>query len=114
MSNQEVIDKISELKFFAIKVQDYEMASKLRDIENSFTNSKYTKVHIEPTQENLKIELTKLVEYFNKYNHKSQCLRDLKLILLLVIIENRDRKIDALVEGKEFNEMKPEDHPGEL
>lgn len=28
-----------------------------------------------------------------------------------VIIENRDRKIDALVEGKEFNEMKPEDHP---
>jgi len=25
--------------------------------------------------------------------------------------ENRDRKIDALVEGKEFNEMKPEDHP---
>jgi hypothetical protein len=83
MSNQEVIDKVYELKSFAVKVQDYEMASKLRDIENSFTNSKYTKVHIEPTQENLKIELTKVVEYFNKYNPKSQCLRDLKLILIL-------------------------------
>ena len=33
MSNQEVIDKIYELKSFAVKVQDYEMASKLRDIE---------------------------------------------------------------------------------
>jgi hypothetical protein len=74
MSNQEVIDKVYELKSFAVKVQDYEMASKLRDIENSFTNSKYTKVHI---------ELTKVVEYFNKYNPKSQSLRDLKLILIL-------------------------------
>jgi hypothetical protein len=82
MSNQEVIDKVYELKSFAVKVQDYEMASKLRDIENSF-NGDYGKVHIEPTQENLKIELTKVVEYFNKYNPKSQCLRDIKLILIL-------------------------------
>ena len=82
MSNQEVIDKVYELKSFAVKVQDYEMASKLRDIENSF-NGNYGKVYIEPTKENLKIELTKVVEYFNKYNPQSQCLRDLKLTLLL-------------------------------
>ena len=25
--------------------------------------------------------------------------------------ENRDRKIDALIEGKDFKEMKPEEHP---
>ena len=25
--------------------------------------------------------------------------------------ENRERKIDAVVEGKEYKEMKPEDHP---
>lgn len=55
MSNKEVIDKVYELKSFAVKVQDYEMAGKLRDIENSF-NGYYVKVHIEPTLENLKIE----------------------------------------------------------
>ena len=82
MSSKEVIDKIYELKSFAVKVHDYEMASKLRDIENSF-NHHYKLSHIELTEENLKIELTKVVEYFNKYNPKSQCLRDLKLILLL-------------------------------
>lgn len=38
MSNQEVIDKVYELKSFVVKVQDYEMAGKLRDIENSFKN----------------------------------------------------------------------------
>ena len=36
---------------------------------------------------------------------------EMKKINQEVKIENRDRKIDALVEGKEFNEMKPEDHP---
>lgn len=36
---------------------------------------------------------------------------EMKKIKQEVKIENRDRKIDALVEGKEFNEMKPEDHP---
>ena len=82
MSNQEVINKVYELKSFAVKVQDFEMAGKLRDIENSF-NGDYGKVYIDPTEENLKIELTKVVEYFNKYNQQSQCLRDLKLILLL-------------------------------
>jgi len=82
MSNQEVINKVYELKCFAVKVQDYEMAGKLRDIENSF-NGDYGKVYIDPTEENLKIELTKVVEYFNKYNPQSQCLRDLKLTLLL-------------------------------
>ena len=82
MSSQEVINKVYELKSFAVKVQDFEMAGKLRDIENSF-NGDYGKVYIDPTEENLKIELTKVVEYFNKYNQQSQYLRDLKLILLL-------------------------------
>lgn len=36
---------------------------------------------------------------------------EMKKIQQEVKIENRDRKIDALVEGKEYNEMKPEDHP---
>lgn len=83
MSSQEVIDKVYELKSFAVKIQEFEPAGKLRDIENSFTNSKHAKVHIEPTEENLKIELNKMFEYFNKYTPKSQFLRHLKLILLL-------------------------------
>jgi len=29
-----------------------------------------------------------------------------------VKIENRDRKIESIVEGKDFEEMKAEDHPG--
>lgn len=82
MSNEEVIKKIIELKENSIKEQDYEMASKLRDIENSF-NGRYNKVYIEPNLKNLKIELNKLVEYFYKNNSNSQCFRDLKLILLL-------------------------------
>jgi hypothetical protein len=36
---------------------------------------------------------------------------EMKKIKQEVKIENRDRKIDALVEGKEFEEMKTEDHP---
>ena len=83
MYRKEVIDKVYELKCFAVKFQDYEIASKLRDIENAFTNSKHAKVHIEPTWKNLKMELLKLIEYSNIYNPKSQCLRDIKLILLL-------------------------------
>ena len=82
MSNEEVINKLYELKSLAVKVQDYEMAAKLRDIENSF-NGRYGRVYIEPTLENFKIELNKLVKYFNKNNSQSQCFRDLKLILLL-------------------------------
>jgi hypothetical protein len=93
MSKEEVIKKIIELKENSIKEQDYEMASKLRDIENSF-NGRYfsmiaNKVYIEPNLKNLKIELNKLVEYFYKntqrlpqLNH-SQCFRDIKLILIL-------------------------------
>lgn len=36
---------------------------------------------------------------------------EMKKIKQEVKIENRDRKIDALVEGKDFEEMKTEDHP---
>jgi len=36
---------------------------------------------------------------------------ELKEIKEDVKIENRDRKIEAVVEGKEFEEMKVEDHP---
>ena len=80
MSEKEVINKVIELKNIGIKEQQFEICSHLRDIENSFTKSK---LHIEPTEENLKIELNKMFEYFNKYTPKSQFLRHLKLILLL-------------------------------
>ena len=36
---------------------------------------------------------------------------ELKGIRQDVVIENRDRKINAITEGDEFNEMKVEDHP---
>ena len=58
------------------------MLQKLRDIENSF-NNKYGNIYIEPTLENLKLEIVKVVEYLNKYDNKSQSLRELKLILIL-------------------------------
>lgn len=83
MSNQEVIDKIIELKVIGLKEQEFEVCSHLRNIENSFTKSKHAKVHLEPTKENLKLELTKMFKYFSKYNNKSSVIRDIKLILLL-------------------------------
>jgi Asp-tRNA(Asn)/Glu-tRNA(Gln) amidotransferase C subunit len=84
MSKEEVVNKLYELKSLAIKVQDYEMAAKLRDIENSF-NGRYGRVYIEPTEENLKVEITKIVNYFTtlKYtDYNKNLLRDLKLKLL--------------------------------
>lgn len=36
---------------------------------------------------------------------------EMKKIKQEVKAENRDRKIDSIVEGKEFNEMKVEEHP---
>jgi len=36
---------------------------------------------------------------------------EMKKIKQEVKIENRDRKINAVIEGKEYKEMKPEDHP---
>jgi|DEB19_MinimDraft_2_1074335.scaffolds.fasta_scaffold49047_2 hypothetical protein len=84
MSKEEVINKIIELKEDSIKAQDYEMASRLRDIENSF-NGQYNKTYIEPNEENLKLEITKLVNYFTtlKYtDYDKNLLRDLKLKLL--------------------------------
>ncbi len=94
MSNQEVIDKIIELKVIGLKEQEFEVCAHLRNIENSFTKSKHAKVHLEPTKENLKLELTKMFKYFSKYklidrngqsiyNNKSSVIRDIKLILLL-------------------------------
>lgn len=83
MTNKQVLDKIYELKSLAVKDQDYEMACKLRDIENSF-NGGYGNAYIEPTLENLKIELNKVIEYFSKYKNKThRYLRELKLILIL-------------------------------
>jgi len=84
MSKEEVINKVIELKEDSIKAQDYEMASRLRDIENSF-NGQYNKTYIEPNEENLKLEITKLVNYFTtlKYtDYDKNLLRDLKLKLL--------------------------------
>ena len=84
MSKEEVINKVIELKEDSIKAQDYEMASRLRDIENSF-NGQYNKTYIEPNEENLKLEITKLVNYFTKLkytDYDKNLLRDLKLKLL--------------------------------
>lgn len=36
---------------------------------------------------------------------------EMKKIEQEVKIENRDRKISAVIEGEEYKEMKPEDHP---
>lgn len=36
---------------------------------------------------------------------------EIKKIKQEVKIENRDRKINAVIEGEEYKEMKPEDHP---
>ena len=36
---------------------------------------------------------------------------EMKKIKQEVKIENRDRKINAVIEGKKYKEMKPEDHP---
>ena len=86
MTKEEVLDKVFELKSLAVKAQDYEMASKLRDIEIIFTKGKHSEAFVEPTLENLKIELNKIIDYFAKYKEyskKNQCLRDLKLIYKL-------------------------------
>ena len=83
MSSQEVINKVIELKNIGIKEQEFEICSHLRDIENSFTKSKHAKIHLEPTEENLRIELTKMFEYFKRFNNKSAVIRDIKLILIL-------------------------------
>lgn len=78
-----IVKKVIELKNSYVKCQDFEMASKLRGLENSFTNSRFTKIHIEPTEENFKIEIIKIIEYFNKMNINTIGVRDLKLMLLL-------------------------------
>lgn len=78
-----VVKKVIELRKSAIVDQDFEMASKLRSIENSFTSSRFSKIHIEPTEENFKIEIIKIIEYFSKMNMKKCIVRDLKLMLLL-------------------------------
>jgi hypothetical protein len=80
MIQNKIIRKIAELKENSITAQDYEMAFKLRDMEKSFTDGKYT---IEPTEDNFKKEITKIIEYFNEMNIKSSLVRDLKLVLLL-------------------------------
>lgn len=78
-----IIKKVIELKKSAIVDQDFEMASKFRDIENSFTNSKFARIYIEPTEENFKIEIIKIIEYFDNMSMNTCGVRDLKLMLLL-------------------------------
>ncbi len=78
-----VVRKVTELKESYIRCQDFEMASKLRCLENSFTNSRFAEIHIEPTEENFKLEIIKIIEYFNKMNINTIGVRDLKLMLLL-------------------------------
>jgi hypothetical protein len=81
MIQNKIIRKIVELKEDSIQVQDYEMASKLRDIEKAFTDGKYT---IEPTEDNFKKEIIKIIEYFDEMNIKSSLVRDLSVIVRIL------------------------------
>jgi protein-arginine kinase activator protein McsA len=47
MIQNKIIRKIVELKEDSITAQDYEMASKLRDMEKSFTDALYNRTHRE-------------------------------------------------------------------
>jgi hypothetical protein len=61
MIQNKIIRKIVELKEDSIQVQDYEMASKLRDIEKVFTDGKYNR-----TQEDNFKKLLKLLNTLMK------------------------------------------------
>ena len=82
MSGEEVENLLYDLKSISVQFQEYEVASRLRDIENSF-NKRHGKEYIEPTYENLKIELQKVLEYLEKYTIIYKSVREIKLFLLL-------------------------------
>lgn len=83
MNCGEIIKKVIEIKENSVRAQEYEFAGYIRDIENSFTKSKHARIHLEPTLENLKIELHKVLTKFDGYPFCIQSIRDLKLKLLL-------------------------------
>ena len=82
MSKEEVEKRLGDLKDIAVRAQEFLAASKLRDIENSF-NSRHGMTYIEPTYENLKTELWKVVAYLEKDNILYRSVRDIKIFLLL-------------------------------
>ena len=82
MSGEEVENLLYDLKSISVQFQEYEVAARLRDIENSF-NKRHGKEYIEPTYENLKIELQKVLEYLEKYTIIYKSVREIKLFLLL-------------------------------
>lgn len=82
MSGEEVEKLLYDMKSLSVKFQEYEVASSLRDIENSF-NDRYGKKYVEPTYENLLIEIGKALEYLAKNGEIYRSVRDIKLMLLL-------------------------------
>lgn len=82
MSGEEVEKLLYDMKSLSVKFQEYEVASSLRDIENSF-NDRHGKEYIEPTYENLLIEIGKALEYLGKNGETYRSVRDIKLMLLL-------------------------------
>jgi hypothetical protein len=87
MINNKISRKIVELKEDSTRLQDYEMFAKLRDVEVAFhsfeVNGLDHKYTIEPTGDNFKKEIIKIIEYFDKMQIKSISVRELKLMLLL-------------------------------
>ena len=63
------------------------MFAKLRDVEVAFhsfgVNGLNHKYNIEPTEDNFRKEINKIIEYFDKMQIKSISVRELKLMLLL-------------------------------
>jgi hypothetical protein len=82
MSGEEVEKLLYDMKSLSVKFQEYEVAASLRDIENSF-NDRHGKEYIEPTYENLLIEIGKALEYLGKNGEIYRSVRDIKLMLLL-------------------------------
>lgn len=65
MNEEEIIKFVRDMKNHFVSQQRYEIGAGLRDIEKSFENSHIRFIasyYIEPTIENLHIELSKLVK----------------------------------------------------
>ncbi len=82
MSGEEVENLLYDLKSISVQFQEYEVAARLRYIENSF-NKRHGKEYIEPTYENLVIEIGKAMEELSKNGQIYRSVRAIKLILLL-------------------------------
>ena len=76
MSGEEVENLLYDLKSISVQFQEYEVASRLRGIENSF-NKRHGKEYIEPTYENLVIEIGKAIEELSKNGQIYRSVREI-------------------------------------